>query len=78
MLIAKLLTPILVLLVPIYSGLLINGEIVCVCVGGGGGEQIAILISYINIIGENIYYTLLVWINCHFHFQSFVFIILIF
>ena len=27
MLIAKLLTPILVLLVPIYSGLLINGEI---------------------------------------------------
>ena len=50
--------------------------------GGGWGvlnvEQIAILISYINIIGENIYYTLLVWINCHFHFQSFVFIILIF
>ena len=54
--------------------------------GGGWGvlnvEQIAILISYINllinIIGENIYYTLLVWINCHFRFQSFDFIILIF
>ena len=38
MLIAKLLTPILVLLVPIYSGLLINGKFcVCVCWGGGGG-----------------------------------------